>query len=969
MSDCVSCNTPPEPCNCKSDQTCVQTPRNCTTCPQNICIGGSSLDQTNESPSINLAGTIGGAVGGTAAGIIIITVIYLFIKRSRSNTRNRTNSNKRYPLNIDKHSEHLSLSAFLSFIIPSRSHQNNNNSNSCCNASIKNSRTGNSFKELSKNRSSNTHSTIYLPNSIKHQSPTSARLPPIDSPNSSSSLNHNLNQISKTSSHQLNKDHNLNKRLSAHLMDVLDPELIKFNLSTPTSTEDPFSDPKIISPSTSPHMNVIISQVNDSDLPLASNRLSNQNLIPIAYIPPNSKSLSIGDVEDRDGLGNSSPSPTGTMSSIDHYNHHHQPGNDQRSLLSDIIETIDNHQSTVATVGIRSSFLASPLQTPSSINSSNPSNSCYFNSKKPVRPPRAPDLDLRLPPPVASSLSNSPQTSKSSNNRLSGLHHHESSERQDFASKFSIDSSVLNGTVGNNESSLDRWVRPASMSIPVSPLNSRQNIGSVDGMPSGARLSLDSIVTPSSHSHLLPPVPPPIPTPSSNSNAVELGSSSSVRPISSASDLTRASHLSSILDPAMIVTPVTLVRTASGKQAAVQRVALRGQEKARVVRLANKPNSSSNSSAAVATTSSSLVPGRVTVGSSSSSIASSLDVNRNSSSDLLSPSTPGMGRSDQNPTRLSGLSSAATVGFMKDRSEFNSGNGNEQQLSPSVMTIGSFDYEKSGGKAETGLTVTVENPFADPKACDENNSSDQELTPRTASAYSTTERSRENGEVHESREIRSSESKSELSELLERRKTQRSSFGGSSSFEGSIMEDEEVQFATVLGRSTNLESEVSPQHRHLRSIGRDRTISLSSMIDDEMFKVELSRRGGGVGSGNAEEEEVPPIPAAYRPFAGQKGGSSVNGRLSVPSTTYSADENGRLSINSSIVNNNSNRRSSSNNGGNHISGGNFNEDSNIHRLSSTSSVSDSCGSVLEGIPFNIRLHSEDNDDMFGFEMK
>ncbi|KAA1108167.1 hypothetical protein PGT21_002533 [Puccinia graminis f. sp. tritici] len=62
--------------------------------------------------------------------------------------------------------------------------------------------------------------------------------------------------------------------------------------------------------------------------------------------------------------------------------------------------------------------------------------------------------------------------------------------------------------------------------------------------------------------------------------------SRSIRHLSGSSDATTYdSHLSSILDPAMIVTPVTLVRTAPGRQAAVQRVALRGQENARVVRL------------------------------------------------------------------------------------------------------------------------------------------------------------------------------------------------------------------------------------------------------------------------------------------------------------------------------------------------------------------------------------------------
>ncbi|KAI9631488.1 hypothetical protein KEM48_014312 [Puccinia striiformis f. sp. tritici PST-130] len=80
MSACVPCNTAPPPCNCSADQTCVQTPRNCSTCPKNICISDPSSANQNHSASVGAP--IGGAIGGLAAGLFIIFAAWILYKRN-----------------------------------------------------------------------------------------------------------------------------------------------------------------------------------------------------------------------------------------------------------------------------------------------------------------------------------------------------------------------------------------------------------------------------------------------------------------------------------------------------------------------------------------------------------------------------------------------------------------------------------------------------------------------------------------------------------------------------------------------------------------------------------------------------------------------------------------------------------------------------------------------------------------------
>lgn len=306
-----------------------------------------------------------------------------------------------------------------------------------------------------------------------------------------------------------------------------------------------------------------------SDFTSSSDYSTNQ--IPVAYIPSTSKSLSIQDVEDRDGLGNPSGDSTlpslgspldpmlrrrSTVISIDPPDHLHRSPNPSPSAAS----------------ALKSSFLSSNTGglTP-------PPSSSMGGAFKPIRPPRAPDLDLRLPSPASSpAVPAITSTQPSSDTRIptrGGLGW-DQDNIQSTDSRFSVDSSVARqSTASFAGASIGRWSQPPPLPSPASSSRPRPNYGSSDGMPIGSRLSLDSSYT---HQSFMP---------------------GQLRPLSNVSDATtHDSHLSSILDPAMIVTPVTLVRTASGRQAAVQRVALRGQEKARVVRLNNSTNTTSSNS-------------------------------------------------------------------------------------------------------------------------------------------------------------------------------------------------------------------------------------------------------------------------------------------------------------------------------------------------------------------------------------
>ncbi|OAV86104.1 hypothetical protein PTTG_01692, partial [Puccinia triticina 1-1 BBBD Race 1] len=60
----------------------VQTPRNCSTCPRNICISSAASSPATHPGSAGLAAPIGGAIGRLAAGLLIILSLWILYKRN-----------------------------------------------------------------------------------------------------------------------------------------------------------------------------------------------------------------------------------------------------------------------------------------------------------------------------------------------------------------------------------------------------------------------------------------------------------------------------------------------------------------------------------------------------------------------------------------------------------------------------------------------------------------------------------------------------------------------------------------------------------------------------------------------------------------------------------------------------------------------------------------------------------------------
>ncbi|KAA1132755.1 hypothetical protein PGTUg99_004555 [Puccinia graminis f. sp. tritici] len=723
MSDCVSCNTAPPPCNCSADQTCVQTPRNCSTCPRNICISssGDSSGSSHHSSSAGLGAPIGGAIGGLAAGLLIILSAWILYKRNLLppcfNSIFESTSTKSFS---KKHPHHPN-NRF-------KSKSNNNNSNNNNN---------HHHHHLKSQNEPHHQSVIYLPT------------------------------------------------------DTRDPK----TASIIESDDDPFSDK---------HSGVSIigaqhkqNQTTNPTLELLSSPTHPSSAS--AYSP--SRTHSISGPEDRN---------------ISITADFHPPSN----LPSPAEQA--NPTLLVSHPNSRSSFLPPSLPSPTHSNAI---------QHRPVRPHRAPDLDLRLPGAAAAGETEEPKPSASAD----------------------------------------------------------------EGPSLGSHLSPDP-------------------------------NSRSIRRLSGSSDATtHDSHLSSILDPAMIVTPVTLVRTASGRQAAVQRVALRGQEKARVVRLppsAHPHGPSPLSISGANTTRSPPANVRETFG--------------------LSPTTPGIGRAYDPEERI-----------------------HSGQHSP-LSNHQAFEFESRSGSTELRASL---DPFSDLS------------TLQVQTQEEEREREEEDsgggggggggGEGDEGREglgrLPGESSTSRKSSNLRRARSTAysiasSSFGGSSVCD-SFIEDEEVEFPTVLGRSAATLAQrilqqqhdqhsqahhqpTSHHHVNLKALGRDRAISLSSIITEEAHRTSRdgsppplpslpTGAGGGSGTTGGGNKN---LPEPFKPFAGQK--PSRSSRPTEPSHSSLLVGGGGWSSSSCSEHTNS-----------------------MVRLSSASSVRSGYGSVLEGIPFNIGFCS-DPDGLF-----
>ncbi|KAH9450397.1 hypothetical protein Pst134EA_027100 [Puccinia striiformis f. sp. tritici] len=699
MSACVPCNTAPPPCNCSADQTCVQTPRNCSTCPKNICISDPSSANQNHSASVGAP--IGGAIGGLAAGLFIIFAAWILYKRN---------------------------------LLPS------------------------SFKAIFQS----TNSTGF---SNKHP--------------------HHL----KNQQQQKNKSLNLTSQNDAHHQSVI---YLPTGTRDPTtaslyeSDDDPFSDKHSGVSIIGAHPKQSKSQPSTPTVELLLS--PPHSSLPNAHLPRNSRALSLSPADDRRSIA------------TDHLTI-------QSSLAEQQQQQANNPTLLVSHATSQSSFLPPSLPSPTHLTA---------NQHRPVRPQRAPDLDLRLP--------------------------------------------------------------GAANTIPSTPLADDQ------AAPGNQSTKQDQSLKRMS------------------------GSSTST---------THDSHLSSILDPAMIVTPVTLVRTASGRQAAVQRVALRGQEKARVVRLppsGNPHGPSPLSTSEGAPTTSARANVRETFG--------------------FSPTTPGIGRANHDD--LPSGANRPTSG---------------QQLSiPSDQTL---EFERSSG-LNTSLDL---DPFSDLSALDPNQDREED------------DEDDENTRPPSNNQTPSRKSSSKLRRARSTTYSIASSSFGGSSVCDSYIEDEEVEFPTVLGRSaatlaqrilqqqheqqqlqlqhqqsqqssnSTLPSTTTIPHHHvnLKALGRDRAISLSSIITAEAHR-------------NSTDSVPPPPPIPNLPPAkiSNDGSSRVNSLLPTPFKPFAGQKPGTLNTNES---NQSLIRTSSS------------SDHYEPRLSSTSTRS-GYDSVLEGIPFNIGFSSGSDDLLF-----
>lgn len=548
MSNCVSCNTPPSPCDCKSTQTCVQTSRDCFNCPRNICIDSGGTSHGGPSSTGSLASIIGASLGGVLGSLALIGLIWFAYKRGLLNRITSTSRRKSSSFN---HQRPLYTKSSSAIDRKSKSFNSHSNPNS--------------------NNLTSTPSSNQPQPTLGHQKTASASARRIsEAILNQRNSNHLMNIIP---SDHLQSDSNRADRLDSlrGRLDSLSLNINNHQNSPLIIQDDPFSDRN-----STTSVNRQLPPIADVNSPLLgtesnlfglnSNFLSTSSVPANAYIPQNSKSLSIQDVEDRDGLGHTSPrilSSTSPGSPLD-------PALKRKSSTLILMDPVDHqrspHHSPSAASASKSSFMTH--QTP---GLSQPAPSSHGQNLRPIRPPRAPGLDLCLPTTASQSGTQSqPQSQPSHLTRKDSQTSSLVPELGLVTSRFSADTTFTRHSVASTTAaSVGRWSQPPPMPNLASPALSRPNHGSTDGIPIGSRLSLDS-------SHY-----------SFHQNQL--------RPMSNVSEATsHDSRLSSILDPAMIVTPVTLVRTASGRQAAVQRVALRGQEKARVVRLNRSASTASH---------------------------------------------------------------------------------------------------------------------------------------------------------------------------------------------------------------------------------------------------------------------------------------------------------------------------------------------------------------------------------------
>ncbi|KAM0753344.1 hypothetical protein T439DRAFT_379039 [Meredithblackwellia eburnea MCA 4105] len=76
---CLACTDPIPACPaCQQGQTCIQIGRSCNQCAQNVCQGSSSSNSGSSSSKSSIGSTVGGALGGVLGILAALALIYWF---------------------------------------------------------------------------------------------------------------------------------------------------------------------------------------------------------------------------------------------------------------------------------------------------------------------------------------------------------------------------------------------------------------------------------------------------------------------------------------------------------------------------------------------------------------------------------------------------------------------------------------------------------------------------------------------------------------------------------------------------------------------------------------------------------------------------------------------------------------------------------------------------------------------------
>lgn len=608
---CVSCDASPPPCSCPTSQTCVQTPRNCTSCPLNICIDSNSRSLpsgpgSSNNPALSarsgggggLGATIGEAVGGVAGGLALIVLgWYLWKKGVLDGLLGGREAGKKGVHRSKRRTSQLQDQLQLSFrpggkrvpagALNGKSNLvNHGSAGSHGSPTPQGTSTGiagsnGAGDKMSKRQSAHLVDVdldevdlIDVPKSSRSAGPDGASSCPFNgfaAPLTSESADpfgdhHSLKSFVATPTPSTPAGAIGSSASSRPLSKISERSSL---ILPPSSSFDRFSG--IAGDFDAIIANLAATEAGQQGSSSSSGPATAGQAIPIAYIPPDSKSLSIDDVASRDGFGNP----------------RHLPSSGSKTSLSARRRTSQGPTTLPSLPSLPSDINLPTLPPPTALLSSGgggTSPSAHLSggtsgaplvspalsaTGKPIRPPRPSDLDLKLPTPKKeASAGSEPPTS------------------------------------GTRPPSGFPWTTPGQTT--PTPAVAASASGSKGSHFSTSTVNTLQLARASDASTVLGYTSPStLPSFSTQEHlALSTIDESDIdrrSVLSTASDGAQSSqsHLSSILDPAMIVTPVTLIRTASGRQNAVQRVMVKGQERAKVVKI--KGSGSANSLATTPT--------------------------------------------------------------------------------------------------------------------------------------------------------------------------------------------------------------------------------------------------------------------------------------------------------------------------------------------------------------------------------